>query len=89
MASFLCRPKGLGAALLLMGSALASAQSGGMNVDDPRLARTVTERPFEVIIDRRACGDEGANRVLGVAKGGPVHRSQLITVSSLDDSTTT
>ncbi|MEC8717683.1 MAG: hypothetical protein VXX81_07620, partial [Pseudomonadota bacterium] len=66
MASFLCRPKGLEAALLLMGSALASAQSGGMNVDDPRLARTVTERPFEVIIDRRACGTRGVYvQVLG------------------------
>ena len=72
MASFLCRPKGLGAALLLMGSALASAQSGGMNVDDPRLARTVTERPFEVIIDRRACGTRGVYvQVLGAGADDP------------------
>jgi hypothetical protein len=66
MASILRRPQGLGAALLLMGSALANAQSGGMNVDDPRLARTVTERPFEVMIDRRACGTRGVYvQVLG------------------------
>ena len=66
MASILRRPQGLGAALLLMGSALANAQSGGMTVDDPRLARTVTERPFEVMIDRRACGTRGVYvQVLG------------------------
>jgi ribonuclease BN (tRNA processing enzyme) len=51
---------------VLWSSAQALGESTDMTMDDPRLARTVTERPFEVVIDRRACGTRGVYvQVLG------------------------
>lgn len=51
---------------VLWSSAQVLGESTDMTMDDPRLARTVTERPFEVVIDRRACGTRGVYvQVLG------------------------
>ena len=61
------RPVVLPALAALCALLLAAAAAA---MEAPSLERTVTERPFQIVVDRRACGPEGIHvQVLGA--GGP------------------